>query len=327
MVAVAHSGLPEIVAGAHRPALQQHATAQPLAGPDAGLGERVVPRRGPVAEAHRVGAGHAQADHRPVAAAELASRLRHPAEHRLEVERAPDGAGEIGEHLRLPTTALLVREEARALESERGLVGEGLRHLHRARVEDAAGGVAQGEHPDQAVLGEQGHREDGAVRRLLQVPAELGARLHARIGQHVLGGDGAPLPDREADRARARLPRRPPVGGGVAGARDRERLQPAGMAVEPVDDRRAPADQRAEALRDARAHHGGLEPLGEEAADAGEGARLLEAGALTLQQAGVVLLEPAEPGASESDVGRAPAVQRAARSHGGPVVEQGPGHG
>ena len=96
--------------------------------------------------------------------------------------------------------------------------------------------------------------------------------------------------------------------------------------VEPIDDRRAPADQRAEALRDAEAHHGGLEPLGEEPPDAGEGARLLEAGALTLQQAGVVLLEPAQPGDERVGVGRAPAVQRVGAIPWRAMEEQGAGH-
>ncbi len=316
LVTIAGLGSAARVGGAQRAALQQHATAQTLPRPDAGVGERVVLGGGPVAEADRVAARHAQTDHRAVAAAELAGRLGHAAEHRLQIQRAADRAGELGQHLRLAPPPLLVREEARVLEGERGLVREGFRHLHRARVERAAGRVAQREHADQAVLGEQRHREDRAVRRLLEMPAELGARLHARVREHVARGDGAPLPHGQPDRARARLACRPPRGGGVVAAGDREGLQAPGVAVEPVHDRGPAAQQRAQALRDARGHHVGLETLGEQAADAGQGARLLDPRALALEQPGVVLLEAAETGQERVDIRRARTVQRPARSHG-----------
>ena len=327
LVALADPGIAEVVARAHRAALREDEAAQAPAGLDAGVGQLVVPVGGPVAEAHALRAGHAQADHRSVAAAELLGRLGHASEHRLEVEGAADGAGQLGEDLRLPAPVLLLGEEARVLQGERGLVGERLRHLHRARVEDAAGGVAHREHADEAILGQQGDREDRAVGRLLQVAAEIRAGLDARVREHVRGGDGPPLADREPDRAGAWLAHLAPAARRIGRAGHRQRVEALRVRVEAIDHRGAAREERAQALRDAEAHHVGLEALGEQPADAGERPRLLEARTLPLQEARVVLLEAPQSRAQRAVLVSVRGVVRSQRSHRVSVVEQGPRHG
>ena len=327
LVAVADPGIAEVVAGAHRAALGEDEAAEAPAGLDAGVGQRVVPRGGPVAQAHRVGAGHAQADHRPVAAAELLGRLGHPPEHGLQVEGASDGAGQLGEDLRLPPPVLLVREEARVLEGQRRLVGERLRHLHRARVEDAAGGVSHREHADEAILGQQGDREDRAIGRLLQVTAEIRAGLDARVREHVRRGDGPPLADGEPDRARARLAHLTPAARRIGRAGHRQRVEALRVRVEPIDHRGAAREEGAQALRDAQAHDVRLEALGEQPADAGERPRLLEARALPLQEARVLPLEAVQSRAERVVLVGVGGAVGSQRSHRVSVVEQGPRHG
>jgi hypothetical protein len=151
--------------------------------------------------------------------------------------------------------------------------------------------------------------------------------LDPRIGQDVRAGDGAPLAHGEADRARSGLAHRtPPRGGGGGPVGDRHREQVAGVRVEPVDDRGARAQQGPEALRDALTDHVGIETLGEEPSDPGQGPRLLQVRPLLLEQARVVLLEPVQAGVQRRLVLGLRAAFGTHRWH--PVMrQQGPRHG
>jgi hypothetical protein len=294
-VAGAETRIAQVVARAQGPALLEHLAAEPLAGLDPRRDELVVPRGRPVAEQHRIGLGHAQADHRAVAAAELLRGLGDPAEYGGELGRGPDRAGQVGQHLRFTPAPLLLREEPGVLEGDRGLVGEGLGQLHRARVEDGAGRAAHREHADEPVLGEQGDRQDGPIGPLHHVRVQGRRDVDSRVGQDVRAGDGAPFAHREADRARSDLPHPTPACGRRRGpVRHRHCEQIRGVVVEPVDDRRAAANQGAEALGDAPADHVWVESLGQQPADAGQGARLLQACPLLLEKSRVLLLERAQ---------------------------------
>ncbi len=72
----------------------------------------------------------------------------------------------------------------------------------------------------------------------------------------------------------------------------RQRVEALRVRVETIDHRGAAREEGAQALRDAQADDVGLEALGEKPADARERPRLLEARALPIQEARVVLLEP-----------------------------------
>ena len=297
LVVAADPRVAEVVVRPYRPALPEREAAEPLAGLDTDAGQVGVPRGRPVAQQHRVGVGDPQADHRAVAAAELLRGLGDPAQHGGELGRSSDRAGQVGEHLRLAPPPLLLREEPGVLEGDRGLVRQRFGELHRARVEDGAGRGAYREHADEPVLREQRHREDGPVGLLIHVRAQGRGNIHPRVREDVRARDGAALAHGEADRARTGLAHRTPARGRRRGpVRHRHREQVRGVVVEPVDDRGATAQQGAEALGDAPADHVGVEPLGQQPADAGEGPGLLQARALLLEQARVLLLEPAQAG-------------------------------
>src|SRR6185369_11427424 len=108
--------------------------------------------------------------------------------------------------------------------------------------------------------------------------------------------------------------------------RHRHREQVRGVGVEPVDDGGAPAQQGAEALRDALADHVWIEPLGQEPADAGQGSDLMLVRPLLLEEPRVLLLERSQAGEERRRVLRIRVALGTRRWH--PIVrQQGPRHG
>ncbi len=99
------------------------------------------------------------------------------------------------------------------------------------------------------------------------------------------------------------------------------------VRVETIAHRGAAREEGAQALRDAQADDVGLEALGEQPADAGERPRLLEARALPIQEARILLLEAVQSRAERVGLVGARGAVGSQRSHRVSVVEQGPRHG
>ena len=158
-----------------------------------------------------------------------------------------------------------------------------LRKEPRARIEDGAGDGSGGQHADEAVLGEQRHRQHGLVLQLLEVRAHVRGDLDPRIGERVRGRHGAPIADGEADRPRPHRPDRAPARARLGLLRDGQREEIRAVGVDAIHHRGATAQQRPQALRAALTDHVRLVPLGEQPADAGQRARLLLACTLVLE--------------------------------------------
>ena len=142
-------------------------------------------------------------------------------------------------HLGVPEAREAVagaRVQARVLEGERGLVGEGLERLELVGREEAAGLEPERQSADQALVGEQGNPGGAAEAVGGGALAELRRELDGRIGQDVGGHDDLPLGDRASGDALART--EDEVRGGLRGhAGDGDHAQGAVVGLVPQDGR------------------------------------------------------------------------------------------
>ncbi len=159
--------------------------------PDASAGlNRVVvgvavPSAGPVRDEHLGRPRPPARDPSQVALTQLPGAVGDLLQHRVEVERRVDGAGQVRQHLCLapPLPSLFV--EAGVAERERRLIGERRDEPQILLGEDAPAGVVDGERAEDLTPGRQRYAEPRAVGVEPDALAGALGRRDPRIGEEV----------------------------------------------------------------------------------------------------------------------------------------------
>ena len=107
----------------------------------------------------------------------------------LGVQHRRQLALDVGEGGDLLPPRALDREQARVLEREGGLIGEGLQQRRLAVGEDAPAAVGDAEGADDHALGTHRHRQHGDVARGAEVRAQVVGHARDRVGERVRRGD------------------------------------------------------------------------------------------------------------------------------------------
>ena len=282
-------GVVEHAARARGPAGRQHLAGEALAPAQKHMVVVCDTRAHRVAEHHPLTAGVPQRDAGEVGAAQVLGGGGHATQHRVEVERGIDGPGQLGEQLGLAPAPLGLRVEPRVVQGDRRVVGQRLGQPHLVRREDSPEPVAGREGADDPPLDPQRHRQHRPIRRLLDPLARARRRVDLGIVQHVGAGDGPAALDRAAHDASA--PRHDPARTKWPHvAADRQAHEVARGGIDAIDGRGRGAQQATHQLGDALRDRIEIEPLGEKAAELGDGLRLAAAHLLERQQPGPFVL-------------------------------------
>ena len=212
-----------------------------------------------------------QAEPRRAHAEDRQDALDGAAAHVAHVEALGEVLGEPGQRLglMLPPAGLVI--EPGIVEGHDGLVCEGLGHLRRLAGEHASDEVGDGEHTEDAIGGEQRHREDRPVGPLLELGAVVGPIDGARVAGEIRRRDGGTRPDGETDNGLASSEARGPLEGRIREAGLRQQGQAAGLGIAAVHRGGRRGEEGLDAVGNAPRHQIRIEALGDHASHLGQG--------------------------------------------------------
>jgi len=119
--------------------------------------------------------------------------IHDPLRHGRDLEALGQHASQLRQLLGLTPPTRRFRIESRVLEGDGRLVRERLGELDFARPVHAARAIPDRQGPNQPVVNEQRHGEDGPIGRTVEARPPLRGQLDARVVHHIAGGDGAPF--------------------------------------------------------------------------------------------------------------------------------------
>ena len=267
-VGIAEARVGAAVVGAHgasaapRQPAEAHAALDPHA-----LVVRL--RADTVTHVHGVRAGVPERDARNIGSAQLARSLGDAHQNDVELQRRTDRARHLRQHLGLAAASLGVGVEARILQRERGLVGEGLGARDFLGRKAPARRVADDQRPERAARHDERHREHRPVCALRELGARLGRVGEARVGDHVGGRARRSRRERPARHAGATV-QAPLPDERTVGLEHRVGHEHAAVGVRPIDRRRTRVEQPADVLGDAARDDRRIERLQQQPADLGQ---------------------------------------------------------
>ena len=258
------AGVVEDVGAPDRARLDDRPAEQALAGGQHVAGLEAFAARPAQRQGHQRAIGLREPQHGGPRGEQRDDALDGVAHHVADVEALGERLGQPRQLLGLVPAPRGLGVQARVVEGQRGLVGEGLQQLRLRGAEGAAGAIGDGQRADRLALGAQRHRQMGDVTEGRQAGAHVRGDDERGIVLDVAGGDGGAALDRAAGGRRAG---RQHVTGherllGAAGERQADQRP---VRAEQAEAGGLRGEQRQHALGDPGAYRVDVEALGEAA--------------------------------------------------------------